>query len=256
MSRGYSGGHAAPGRAPTSIVLEVTGRLEVTLVGALAASLSVVVINPQQVRDFARVTGQSAKNGSAGRPDPRPLCRRHPATGLSDANEQTQLLAALVARRRQLIEMLTAEKNRLRLAAQQLQKRVQAYIIWLEKKLASTNTDLAATIPKRPVWREIGHDPRCQLAGTRHLDAQRSGGLSGCGPISTGLRHAQGPTHHLRRPRPCVSGSLHGGAGRHPAEPGDSHLLSATLSGGKSEEAGVDGLHAKLLTLLNAMVKS
>ena len=74
--------------------------------------------------------------------------------GLPVPDEQTQALAALVARRRQLIEMLTAEKNRLRLAAQPIQKRLRAHITWLEKELASTNTDLEATIRLSPVWRE------------------------------------------------------------------------------------------------------
>jgi transposase len=140
---------------PTLIVLEATGGLEVPLTGALAAvGLPVVVINPRQVRDFARATGQLAKTD---RLDARILARfaeaiRPPIRPVSD--EQTQLLAALVARRRQLIEMLTAEKNRLRLAARPIQKRVQAHISWLEKELATTHTDLTATICESPVWRE------------------------------------------------------------------------------------------------------
>ena len=103
---------------PTLIVLEATGGLEVPLAGALAAvGLPVVVINPRQVRDFARATGQLAKTD---RLDAQVLAHfaeaiRPPVRPVPDA--QTQALAALVARRRQLIEMLTAEKNRLRLAA-------------------------------------------------------------------------------------------------------------------------------------------
>ena len=103
---------------PTLIVLEATGGLEVPLTGALAAAgLPVVVINPRQVRDFARATGQLAKTD---RLDAQILARfaeaiRPPVRPVPD--EQTQALAALVARRRQPIEMLTAEKNRLRLAA-------------------------------------------------------------------------------------------------------------------------------------------
>ena len=137
---------------PTLVVLEATGGLEVPLAGALAAAgLPVVVINPRQVRDFARASGQLAKTARldaqilaqfahAIRPAVRPV-----------PDEQTQVLAALVARRRQLIEMLTAEKNRLRLAARPIQKRVQAHITWLEKELAATNTDLTTTIRESPV---------------------------------------------------------------------------------------------------------
>lgn len=140
---------------PTWIVLEATGGLEVPLAGALAAAaLPVVVINPRQVRDFARATGQLAKTD---RRDAQILARfaeaiRPPVRPVPD--DQTQLLAALVARRRQVIEMRTAEKNRLRVAARPIQKRVHAHITWLEKELAATNTDLTATIRESPVWRE------------------------------------------------------------------------------------------------------
>lgn len=125
------------------------------LAGALAAvGLPVVVINPRQVRDFARATGQLAKTDWL---DAQILARlaeaiRPPARPVPD--EQTQALAALVARRRQLIEMLTAEKNRLRLATRPLQKRVQAHITWLEKELEGLTTDLMATMRESPVWRE------------------------------------------------------------------------------------------------------
>lgn len=183
---------------PTLIVLEATGGLEVPLAGALAAAgLPVVVVNPRQVRDFARATGQLAKTD---RLDAQILARfaeviRPPVRPIPD--EQTQALAALVARRRQLIEMLTAEKNRLRLTARPLQKRVQAHVTWLEHELARINTDLTMTMQQSPVWREkdevlrsgrgagphddtLGESPR---AGD--VDAQRSGGLSRRGTVPT-----------------------------------------------------------------------
>lgn len=140
---------------PTLIVLEATGGLEVPLAGALAAAgLPVIVINPRQVRDFARATGQLAKTD---RLDAQILARfadaiRPPVRPVPD--EQTQALAALVARRRQLIEMLTAEKNRLRLTARVLQKRVQAHITWLEDELERLTTDLTTLMKQSPMWRE------------------------------------------------------------------------------------------------------
>jgi transposase len=140
---------------PTLIVLDATGGLEVPLAGALAAAaFPVVVVNPRQVRDFARATGQLAKTD---RLDAHVLARfaeavQPPVRRVPD--EQTQALAALVARRRQLIEMLTAEKNRLRLAARAIRKRVQAHITWLEKELATTHMDLTRTIRDSAVWRE------------------------------------------------------------------------------------------------------
>lgn len=140
---------------PTLIVLEATGGLEVPLAGALAAvGLPVVVINPRQVRDFARATGQLAKTN---RLDAQILARfaeaiRPPVRPIPDT--QTQSLAALVARRRQLIEMLTAEKNRLRLTARPIQKRVQAHVMWLEQEFEHINTELTITMRQSSVWRE------------------------------------------------------------------------------------------------------
>ena len=124
--------------------LEATGGLELPLVGAVAAAqIPVVVVNPLQVRDFAKATGQLAKTDTLDaqvlahfaeviRPEPRPL-----------PNEQTHALAALVTRRRQLIEMLTAEKNRLGSARPAIRKNLRAHISWLERALQQTDTELA-----------------------------------------------------------------------------------------------------------------
>ncbi len=141
--------------APTLIVLEATGSLEVALAGALAAAtLPVAVVNPRQVRDFARSTGTLAKTdrldaqilaqfAAAVRPQPRPL----PAA-------QAQELTALLQRRRQLVEMLTAEKNRLPLAARRIRPQLQAHIEWLHKQVAQFDDDLRQLIRSSPLWRE------------------------------------------------------------------------------------------------------
>jgi transposase len=141
--------------APVLIVLEATGGLEVPLTGALAADgLPVVVVNPRQVRDFARATGQLAKTDALDaqilahfaeviRPAVRPL-----------PDEQTQALAALATRRRQLVEMLTAEKNRLRTAPPSIRKSLRTHIAWLQRELTHTDADLAQAIQDSPVWRE------------------------------------------------------------------------------------------------------
>lgn len=140
---------------PTLVVLEATGGVELPVTTALAlAGVPVVVINPRQVRDFAKATGQLAKTDAidagvlarfaeAIRPTPRRL-----------PDEQTQALAALVTRRRQLIEMLTAEKNRLASARPAIRKHLRAHISWLERALQQTDTDLAEAIRQSPVWRE------------------------------------------------------------------------------------------------------
>jgi transposase len=142
-------------REPAVVVLEATGGLENPVVAALAAAqLPVVVVNPRQVRDFARATGQLAKTdaldaqvlarfGEAVAPTPRPL----PAPA-------TQELAALVTRRRQLVGMLTAEKNRLGTAARPVRRDIQQHIRWIERRLAGIDDDLAKAIRSSPLSRE------------------------------------------------------------------------------------------------------
>ena len=140
---------------PTLVVLEATGGLEIPLTGVLAAAgVPVVVVNPRQVRDFAKATGRLAKTDALDaqtlahfaeviRPELRPL-----------PDEQTQALAAILARRRQLVEMLTAEKNRLASARTLVRKSLRTHIAWLERALHHTDTDLAQAIRESPVWRE------------------------------------------------------------------------------------------------------
>lgn len=140
---------------PMLIVLEATGGVERPLTGALvAAGLPVVVVNPRQVRDFAKATGQLAKTDAIDaqvlarfadviRPEPRPL-----------PDEQPHALAALVTRGQQLIEILTAEKNRLLSARSTIRKNLRAHIAWLERALQQADTDLAEAVRQSPVWRE------------------------------------------------------------------------------------------------------
>ncbi|MGQ0812431.1 MAG: IS110 family transposase [Nitrospiraceae bacterium] len=141
--------------SPTLVVLEATGGLELPLTGLLAtAGLPVVVVNPRQVRDFAKATGRLAKTDAL---DAQTLAHfaeviRPPVRPLPD--EQTQRLAAILTRRRQLIEMGTAEKNRLASARTPVRKRVPAHVRWLEREVAHTDDDLAQAIRESPVWRE------------------------------------------------------------------------------------------------------
>lgn len=139
--------------APTRVVLEATGGLEVPLVGALAAAgLPVVVVNPRQARAFAQATGHLAKTDAL---DAAVLAQfaaavQPPVRPLPDA--ATQRLAALVTRRRQLVDMLTAERNRLGCAPAVLHPDLQAHIRWLERRLARVDTDLDQAIRTSPVW--------------------------------------------------------------------------------------------------------
>lgn len=143
------------GLAPTMVVVEATGGCEVLLVGALAAAgLPVAVVNPRQVRDFARATGQLAKTdaldaavlarfGEAVRPSPRPL---------PDAAQEE--LGALVARRRRVVEMLTAERNRLGTAPERVRPHLRGHVRWLEGALADLDRELATLVRASPRWRE------------------------------------------------------------------------------------------------------
>jgi transposase len=114
---------------PTLIVLEATGGLERPLVRALvAAALPVIVANPRHVRDCAKATGQLAKTD--------------------------RLDALVLARRRQLLDMLIAEKNRLSTVPTRVQRRIRAHVTWLTAELARLNEELDEAIRQSPVWCE------------------------------------------------------------------------------------------------------
>jgi transposase len=140
---------------PTLIVLEATGGLEHAVTSALAtAGLPVVAVNPRQIRNFARATGQLAQTeawdaralapfADVIRPTPRPL-----------PDAQTQELRALVGRRQQRIGMRTAEQNRLVGTSARLTKAIVAHMTWLNAAIAPLDNDLETTLRASPLWRE------------------------------------------------------------------------------------------------------
>lgn len=140
---------------PSLIVVEATGGREVALVAALAAAgLPVAVVNPRQVRHFAQAIGQLAKTdvldahvlarfAEVVQPTPRPL-----------PDAQAQQLSALVARRRQIVGMLTAERQRLGTATVLVRARIQAHIEWLGQELAEQDRGLHDLLRTSPLWRE------------------------------------------------------------------------------------------------------
>jgi len=143
------------GVAAKTIIVEATGGLERAIVAELAAAqLPVIVVNPRQVRDFAKATGRLAKTdvidagvlahfGEAIRPKVRTL-----------PDELTRELSDLLTRRSQLVEMLTAEKNRLQGAPKTVRKDIGLHIRWLESRLKGTDTDIGRTLRRSPVWQE------------------------------------------------------------------------------------------------------
>jgi transposase len=137
---------------PALVVMEATGGFEVPAAAALAAAeIPVVITNPRQVRDFAKSTGQLAKTdaidahmlalfGERIRPQVRAL------------PDEEAPLDAIVGRRRQIIDMITAEKNRLGFALPAVEKGIKKHIRWLERQLEGVDTDLDGLIRKSPVW--------------------------------------------------------------------------------------------------------
>jgi transposase len=140
--------------APAAVVLEATGGYEAPAAAALAAAgLPVAVVNPRQARRFAEATGRLAKTD---RLDAAALAHfaeavRPPARPLPDAD--TRALAALVARRRQLVEMRTAEQNRLALAAPAVARGIRDHVAWLDRQIDRVGRELAAAVQASPAWR-------------------------------------------------------------------------------------------------------
>lgn len=139
---------------PKLVIVEATGGYQAPLVAALTvAGIVVAVVNPRQVRDFGRASGQLAKTdvldaeviarfGEAMRPEPRPL-----------PDEETQALQAVVHRRRQLVDMITAEKNRLGTALPVVRRDIEEHIAWLKRRLKDIDDDLYTSLKKSPLWR-------------------------------------------------------------------------------------------------------
>jgi transposase len=142
-------------QAPALVLFEATGGWEMNAVHHLAAQrLPLVVLNPRQVRDFAKATGQLAKTdaidarvlarfGQAVRPEVRPL-----------KPEELRKLDALITRRRQIVEMITAEQNRRGSAPEWIRPDIEELIAILKKRLAAINRELNKLIRKSPLWRE------------------------------------------------------------------------------------------------------
>jgi len=145
--------------APALIVMEATGGFEIAVAAALAsAALPLAVVNPRQIRDFARATGRLAKTDILDaqvialfaeriRPEPRPL-----------ADADSQSLAELIARRRQVVEMLGMEANRLRQARNpRVQRLLKASLTTLKAQLAELDRDIDDSIKRSPIWRAADH---------------------------------------------------------------------------------------------------
>ena len=256
--------------APALVVLEATGGLEGALVGALAAAgLPVVVVNPRQVRDFAKATGLLAKTdaldaavlahfAAAVRPTPR---------ALPDA--ATQALAALVTRRRQLVAMLTAERNRLSSAPRALRAEIQAHITWLQRRLGRLDEDLHQAIRTSPAWRAqddllqsvpgvgpvLARTLLASLPELGHLDRKAIAALVGVAPLNRDSGTFRG-RRRVWGGRAAVRAVLYMGtlvAVRH--NPVLRAFYQRLRAAGKLPKVALTACMRKLLTILNAMLK-
>ena len=256
---------------PVVMALEATGGYEVVVAATLAAAaLPVVVVNPRQIREFARSTGRLAKTdtldaraiatfAAAVRPAVRPV-----------PDAQAGLLGQLVARRRQLVDMLGAEHNRRRLIeSPALKRRLDAHIRWLERALHELERDIDTTMRSSPLWRATedllrsvpGIGPitastlSADLPELGHLDRRKIAALVGVAPIN--------------RDRGTLRGRRMIAGGRAPVR----HVLyMATLSAirhnpiiaafyqrfvtaGRPGKVAVTAAMRKLLVILNAILR-
>lgn len=255
----------------TLIVLEATGGLERPVVMALAAArLQVVTINPRQAREFARATGTLAKTDAI---DAKLLARlgqvlRPQVRPLKDA--ETQALQALATRRSQLVEMLTMEKNRLHSATSQVKPDIQAHIEWLSKRLKDVDGDLQRQIEATDAFRVKDEIIRSVPGAGRVLSTTLLASLPELGRLNRREIAALVGVAPLN----CDSGTMRGKrrvwGGRAAVR---TVLYMATISAircnpdirafherlraaGKQPKVTITACMRKLLTVLNAMVKS
>ena len=255
---------------PALIVLEATGGWERAVTSALAtAGLPVVVVNPRQVRDLARATGQLAKTDALDaralahfadviRPTPRPL-----------PDAQTQEWRALLGRRQQLVVMRTAEQNRLTGPSTRLITDIEAHITWLNASLATLDNDLEILLRASPVWRANddllqsapGIGPVCartlllELPELGTLNRQQIAALVGVAPLNCdsgtlrGRRTIWGGRAHVRTV--LYMGTLV--ATRY--NPRIKAFYQRLLAAGKLKKVALTACMHKFLTILNAMLK-
>jgi transposase len=256
--------------APAIIVLEASGGYEATLATQLAlADLPVAVVNPRQVRAFARATHQLAKTdaldavllarfGALVQPVPR---------ALPDALQQD--LAALIVRRRQLVEMLGAEKNRLEMARRAVRAHLTRHIAWLERQLHQVDAAIHALIADSPVWRAhedllrsvpgIGPTTARVLLGLLpelgQLDGRAITALVGLAPYARdsgrhrGIRQIWGGRAAVRQAlyMPAVVAIRH--------NPRLQAVYRRLVAAGKPKKVALVAVMRKLLVMLNAILR-
>jgi transposase len=254
-----------------TVILEATGGLEFRVAAALtSAGFRVAIVNPRQVRDFARALGRLAKTdpidaeilalfGDRVRPEPRPI----PDSALRS-------LEAHVARRRQIVDMITAESNRLGQATDaDIKKQIKRHITWLQHELKSVDTDLGDAIRHSPIWRTkdqliqsapgVGRVTSftllAQFPQLGTLRGKQAASLVGLAPFNVdsgtlrGRRHIWGGRASIRSVLYMATLS----AVRY--NPVLATFYQRLLRAGKSKKLAVVACARKLLVILNAMLR-
>ena len=256
---------------PSLVVLEATGGYETIVASALAAAqLPLAVINPRQIRDFARAMGRLAKTDALDaevialfaetvRPEPRPV-----------ASEEALFLGEIVARRRQLIEMMTAERNRRRqLSSKHLIKALDRHLALLQKQLSEIEADIGEAVRGTPAWREkedllisvpgIGpHIARTLIAELPELgalDRRKIAALAGVAPFNRDSGTLRG-RRSIAGGRSSVRGGLYMSVlvairRKLPL----AHTYLRLRAAGKPAKVAIVACMRKLLTILNAILR-
>ncbi len=256
--------------SPEVVALEATGGFETVAAAALAAArLPVVVVNPAQIRAFAKAIGQRAKTdpidarviahfAEATRPEPRPL-----------PDEATRLLADLVARRRQIIDMIGAERQREKRATPRLKKSIARLLKALEKELATVNTDIDDAVRGSPAWLEkedllssvpgvgpaISRTLIAELPELGTLDRKQIAALAGLAPFTRQSGQWRGKSF-IGGGRMAVRTALFMGAmvaKKH--NPVLQAFFDRLVAAGKPRMVALIAVARKLLTILNAIVR-
>ena len=256
---------------PALVVLEATGGFEVTAAAALcAADLPVAVVNPRQVRDFARSTGRLAKTDALDAaviahfaeivdPDRRPV-----------PDEQARALGELVARRRQIVEMMTAERNRRsRLASRRALKSVERLLEALQRELSDLEGEIDATVRRSPAWRQaedllrsvpgVGKTTArtliADLPELGSLDRRKIAALVGVAPFnrdSGTMRGKRTVWGGRAKVRTCLYMAALVAARRNPVL---KRFYDRLVELGKPKKLALTAVMRKLLTILNAIVR-
>lgn len=261
---------------PELIALEATGGLELLATSELAAAhLPVVVVNPRQIRHYAKATGELSKTD---RIDARIISLfaervRPEVRALPD--EEARELDSLLARRRQLLEMLQAERNRLGQlqffsGKQQVRRSIKKHISFLERELRVAESDLGDAVRKSPVWREkddllqsvpgvgrvLSFTLLSDLPELGRLSRREIAKLVGVAPLSRDSGTLRGH-RFIQGGRASVRAALYMGAlvaTRH--NPVISAFYQRLLEAGKPKKLALTACMRKLLTILNTMVRT